>query len=66
MRNALKRVGSRLTSAFPQQASLAAPPSAVQVNNTHAPPAAHSWFLLSSMFNDGFHPSSPLLPHVMW
>lgn len=36
MRNALKHVGSRLSSAFPQQASLAAPPSAVQANNTHA------------------------------
>lgn len=66
MRNALKHVGSRLTSAFPQQASLAAPPSTtVQANNTHPPPDAHSWFLLSSIFNDGFHPSSPLVPHVM-
>lgn len=66
MRNALKHVGSRLTSAFPQQAPLAAPPSAaVQANNTHAPPDTHSWSLLASIFNDGFHPSSPLLPHVM-
>lgn len=66
MRNALKHVGSRLISAFPQQAPLAAPPSAaVQANNTHAPPDTHSWSLLASIFNDGFHPSSPLLPHVM-
>lgn len=64
MRNACNRVGSRLTSAFPQhhwQPSMLPSPS----QPTNTPSAAGSWSLLSSIFNDGFQPSSPLLPHLM-